>query len=410
MKRIITILITVSMMLLTGCINTQNESETIDNIPKLDIVHTTKQGGATQVYGCSFGAYYLSTQNSAIKFWDKNSNISTILCNRPECRHIDDTCTAFAPSSNYQLFMNPEENKLFLTYTKDELSDRGWPIFYIEAMDINGDNRQVIYKITDGDFYRDFAFCEDSMYFITRKFDNENKAYYFNLIELNYLTGEIKILDKFDNSRNIIAAFDNYLILEYDNGSLSHADNTIFKYDIISKEETSLYSYTANGNISSNVAYAKNNYLYIFEPISENKAKLYEVDITSNNERLINDNVSFFGLHTGVSNPAIILEDYLIISSMIPPTNGAIFPYTETYLIDLKSGEEIFINLKNTEEFIPLYEISDSLVLYIGSERTTISISNLDGTETYLNALMPQHAIINKSDYIASNKNLTILQ
>lgn len=120
--------------------------------------------------------------------------------------------------------------------------------------------------------------------------------------------------------------------------------------------------------------------------------------------------LAFFGLHTGVSNPAIILEDYLIISSMLPPTNGAIFPYTETYLIDLKSGEEIFINLKNTEEFIPLYEISDSLVLYIGSERTTISISNLDGTETYLNALMPQHAIINKSDYIASNKNLTILQ
>lgn len=410
MKKILKTIVIVLTLLLTGCISSPSNID-YHHYNNGNLTLVTKYNGATQVYGCSFGAYYLSTQNSAIKFYDNNSDISTILCNKPECRHIDETCSAYAPASNYQLFMNPEENKLFITYTKDELSDQGWPIFYIESMDINGANRQIIYKITDGDFYRDFAFAEDTMYFITRKFDSESKSYYFNLVELNYISRELKILDRFDDNRNIIAAFENYLILEYDNGSLSHANNTIYKYDIISKEETPIYNYVANGNISSNVAYAKEHYLYIFEPISEEKAQLHEINLISNTERLINDNIDYFGLHTKNINAGFINDDYVVISSSLPPVvTGTIFPYTETYAVNIQTGEITYINLKENEEYIPLYDMSDKLIMYIGSNKTIVSISNPDGTESYLNVLMPQHAIINKSDYIASNKNLTILQ
>lgn len=150
MKRFIFLLLSLTM--LCSCTNIYNDEIDSSKPDKFKTSGTLSFIETRELISQSdTGAYYMDrTENSDwnIRYIDYDTNIDTLLCNRPECTHQDASCSAFIKYTGNVYSILSSKDKLFLFST---LAEDPWINKYgesalskISVLSKNGENRKDI--------------------------------------------------------------------------------------------------------------------------------------------------------------------------------------------------------------------------------------------------------------------------
>lgn len=396
---------------MAGCSSQANIDSAIpqDIIAKDDmkLYYDMNYDGIMHVYATDNGVYYKSTTNGSLAYFDESTQYKTILCNRVECIHADETCTAFFNNMSYGIFMNQKQDKLFVSYIIEQSVTEYTPaIWRIDMLDINGSNRKTVYERKEEvELGRQFAFEGNNMYFMVNAFNPETKAMECQLIELDYITGKDRIVDVFDTTLSIKAAYDNYLILDKAPTSYSSADEVVYSYDLLT-EKLDILKENVGGYETG--VFAKDNYLYIFERTSDTTAKVSQLDLITNESKIITESVTYFGTHSATLLGASFFDNYIVILSSLPPTDGSLNLINETYVVNINTGEVKKINLKSTNDYVFMYDTNKSVIVNTDFEDITSAVvDKKTGVKNFVTVYTPIHAVIEKEDYLNSiNKKI----
>lgn len=370
-----------------------------------DLVLTTRKGGALDVVAIPSGAYFASASSAnTIAFYDDASDTIVPLCNRPECQHNAADCTAFVETSIYNLFVNSKQDKLFLNYTLNPAAGTDYSASSIYSMDLNGGNRREVFRLSRGTMYRDFAFDGNTMYFFYKDVDDNGSAFY-NLVQLDYQTGEHIVLDVFHERMKLVGAFDDFLILESYNGTLTEFGAELYTYNIDTKEKTPVYSYSSQSINDNNAwAVADGAILYTLTSNGDETATLQSIDLRTGAETTLANAVPYFGTHSSDMHGAEFADGYMFIESLQPPTGDELWPRTELHAVSLSDGSSQRIDLVHeaNQPYMFMYATQNNYIAYVGTNERTVSFANTDGTTSYMSVCMSTFKAINKEDFLNS--------
>lgn len=144
--------------------------------------------------------------------------------------------------------------------------------------------------------------------------------------------------------------------------------------------------------------------MYGFERTGERTAKLTKTDLLSGEIKTLSENVTYFGVHSDMIDPANFFGDYLVTTSALPPLGDDRPMRDETYVLDLSTGEETFVNLENNFcDYTFICATDNNVVVYATDKETEITMTDpTTGRDAYMSVLMPVHKVISYSDYLAS--------
>lgn len=402
-KKLLSMLI-LCILLLCSC--KENNSRT--NNDTLQLSYTLGPTGIFQIYSAKDGTYYKSFVNGAIGYYDDKTGEKAVLCSNMGCPHNSDACTAYFDSISYGIFMNPEQDKLFVSCTSNTRTESGDNILYLYSMEPTGQDRKVLYKEMGDDIGRTFAFDnQDNIYFFVYDYEDtsteqsiEIKLKY-NLIKLNCTTKKYETIDTFDEMYKITGAYENYLIFAKSPTSYAAEDGKLVKYNVVDKS-SEIIADNLGGYGSS--AFVNKNFMYGFERTGERTAKLTKTDLLSGEIKTLSENITYFGVHSDMIDPANFFGDYLVTTSALPPLGDDRPMRDETYVVDLSTGEETFVNLENNFcDYTFICATDNNVVVYATDKETEITMTDpTTGRDAYMSVLMPVHKVISYSDYLAS--------
>lgn len=197
----------------------KNITDNINNVSTELTQQITLDFGVADVAQGENGIYQLeingNTKGSIIEYVDFETKGKVVLCNRVECLHNNDTCTAYSDDSTASIFTNAERNKIFIiskVFKEQEYYQK------ISVLDANGENRQDIYKFAPNQETKIpniIVQNKDILYFIVEELaDIETRELARYLVGLNYNTKEFFTVKTFDRETRIIGGFDNNIVLE----------------------------------------------------------------------------------------------------------------------------------------------------------------------------------------------------
>ena len=376
-----------------------------DDASAYQLQMTTRIAGAWDVTAASEGAYFADF-STGISYFDETTGQSVPLCSRPECKHMDESCTAYVNAPFYQLFMNPEKDKLFLNCLETIDYDTYDVRHYIYAMDTNGANREEVFRMDNGNLYTAFVFGQDCLYFLVDAKDKETTKSSFNLVKVNYKTGESSVLYSFEQSEayqcaRIVGAYDNFILLDMNNNQ----NFDVMRFDVAAKESTMLFQYQTSGYADANAtAFACNESLYILEPNGEQTAKLSRQNMRTGKTVTLAQTITYFGRHSCDWASANFADDFMFLNCSTPPTDGSLNRREELYAINLQDGTEKRIDLKNEFGgcYILLGSMKNHYIVYTKSKEVTVNIRNSDGTTTPSSIGVSEYATLAKDDFLNS--------
>ncbi len=178
-----------AMLLLSGCSslsadNFPSDSSVKDSLsPTVDAFNdgepflttlTSFDGSLIPGFSTPDGFYEIlsSIQGKNIYYTDYASMSKIILCNRPECKHSDATCTGFLSGESAEIAgLFVWENKLYVNYAAPS---HDGPLTLCR-MDLNGSNREVLYTFAPAEYANDPVIADtSSLYFVIDTLRNEN--------------------------------------------------------------------------------------------------------------------------------------------------------------------------------------------------------------------------------------------
>lgn len=311
MKKIILCL---CIILLTGCQNQDRQQKNEPSATVKDENLVLKEWKYVGLQGDSNEKGYYLIKNredgiSNINYYDYETCQEVVLCNKPECKHIDETCTAylFGGSYTYEIFVYQDhlyiiENNgmaISLSAEREELGPG------IMQMDLDGQNRKEIYRMKDGFEFEHGSFVvgDDTLYipFVKNEMVETAKNQSMQISSEKYLysislkTGKAsKIMDM--KYKNMMGVYGRSIIMNsyhFDEDPQTYFDQKEYdKYDraimtakmnyavldIDSKEVTTIDA------MQDEVGYFYNNKIYSVEGTA-----LYELDFKTNSKNKIVD-------------------------------------------------------------------------------------------------------------------------
>ena len=347
-----------------------------------------------------------------MNYTDVETSQSTVLCNRIECEHDNDSCTGFIDAFSVRLFMNPKKDKLFYII-KENVAKLGSTIV---KMDINGENREELFSTDDWEepLYV-LTGNDDYLFFLTHQIVDEQIM--FTLYQLNYHNGNSSILLETKENISLVSAYDELLILETLTNVPEGNHISISSFNVNTKEKLEIDSYTKietpyevdDFDNQEKMSYVSGNFLFVFERNSPNTAKLIQQNLKTGEQKLITESASFVG---AVNNSSItgyydgylttILyspEDKLSYLEIIDTNDGTV--YTNT--LSQKAPDSIDRNNNIVKpEHRAVYimdQVQNKFIVHVGYE----TLTTLDGTKSGGRLIVS----IDKKDMLNNIENYT---
>lgn len=462
MKKILILLVTI-LLFLPSCVNQKDpnasEGET-GSAAVSDINHTGTDAEneneapqdllITDYEGCMTkdGFYYLKNIEednggySIITHLNAPSMLEIPLCNKPNCKHTDDTCNAYVKSDNFSSYLFTDQKKLYLLtedessmgnkfdFSDDDIEQNGDGVFVqrsigtgsgpqtIYSMNLDGTNRTKIMEV-DAKVRLEQPYILSGSKLYSKRSEpkekqidknsyttiNENEELVYIDLEKKTMTSLCGFKDK-----NIVGIYNDKLVIESQHSDIDpntlpsndesaylhyydNIDRSISTFDMKTQEEK-VYL-TAKTTKLESVIYEKNLACYFDK--SEKKVKKLDLDT---------------GKVTDV--PILMKKPLPCISKIVD--NKLIYAFyedkqvnaeMETYFYyDFATGEnkEMSLFIKSGEKFSVdvIDEIGDSyLVIPKHDEEKEDTWA---GTVQY-NIIKRYYALIKKSDYFSSKAN-----
>ena len=413
MKKILFILL---CLCLVGCQSNKKHVNHGEEKKELSLIYSNKRrtfDGA----GNKDGYYTINVpENGSLKYisyYDYETLQEIILCQKPECKHIDESCSAVVTEVGSVLYVHGDYIYLIENAGQvfNVLGERS-KVARIIRMNLDGSDRQTLFELEDGYQFnaRDVCFDNENMYVITYK-DTRVEMSKDNYIaiqqdeylyKINVATKEVtKLVEMKDKAiigveeRKIIfnqtvykEDIQKYLDKKDYKGYEKACMNTHLYYgtiDVDTREvKSTKYENDTEGTYyQDKVYYFKNNVFYCYD--LENKKE----------KRLVN-----FPKGNLYSETIEIIDDYIIVEEWRDYET-----YKTSYKISLKDFSYTELKQKIKKRNNPMSIIADTdkelLVLYDvegHSEKTWASTMQFEETKRYI-------GLISKEDYLNNKKN-----
>lgn len=180
MKKTILLTVALALLFLAGCGSSGTEEERGVDTAR-SFVHYYKIVLAAETEDT---IYYIGDYDCFIKYVDKATGITGVLCGRPDCKHNDETCSAYtAVLGPYCLFTN--DGRLY--WVCDSVDNFKTCSLYSVALDGTGRREELAIDTEllgrNVGSYRNFAFQEGCLYYGVIEYEIENgETVYYNYV------------------------------------------------------------------------------------------------------------------------------------------------------------------------------------------------------------------------------------
>lgn len=198
----------------------------------------TMVSGANNACTSDSGIYHteLSADGkySIIYYIDCDTLQEVPLCSSAECKHEDDTCTAYINDSNPYVFASKSDDKIFIIHKT--LLDGGYTTS-IYSMMKNGSDRKEIYRLNSGESFSlsgVIAQYDNLIYLFKDVFSDGEMSQV--LVRVDYDNNAVTDMGQFPENSKIIGADDEnlYICTEY---FVGENRTTIRKFNVKNSEE-----------------------------------------------------------------------------------------------------------------------------------------------------------------------------
>lgn len=411
-----------SLSLLTGCGASapQADSDSASAGDSLSFVDYTRQGDGG---GFAAGYYRLVPRadgSNNICFVDYQTRLQTFLCNRPECRHQDDTCPSWFPcsASGGTLFVSGG-HLFYLSFgnrNPDIVASVGEDALpQLIQMDLSGAGREVLHIFSASDLIREgIVYDSSAIYFTCDSFENfEQNGNLPQRSLYQYDLGAKKLtkLKSLTINDQIIGACKREVILSAAAGAedLSNAaedlENTISCYNVDTGAEYTVltHPFVAVGRVSDG-------YYYLYDPTT---TALSRVNLSPGaQQEVIKKEVFGEAFLSYPYEVKAVFDHHLFVMYEIPKNEEWTDYSTSLQAIDLATGKArpITIRVKKSGGLAPAKEVEivdeleDQFLVISSVEYYDVALP-LDGGSVNLPYPYFHYSLIEKQDYYSSDPN-----
>lgn len=316
------------------------------------------------------GVYFAANNN--IVYMDIATKTKTLLCNRVECLHNDDTCDSFFHNMPEVIFTNATKKLLFVVHRNDLSSTES----IISVCNMSGSERKEIATINSNQtLYYSFVDDGENIYYVCMNVEDGNVTYIVK--KTNYISGKSSTILSSPNNLQLLTAYNNKLIFwtntysSSDTSYFTEMNNLIFEFDITTGKTNDIVSYTSKKNDQEEAYFLYNNYMIQFHNNMNGKATVYKTNLLTGEKMLLSNEYPFYG-YISQNNYRMIIDNVLYLHLLQPMTESTSYR-SELYGIDLNSGE-----IKKSTLQLYNYLIED------GSSASEITnYPKIDGIELY---------------------------
>lgn len=353
--------------------------------------------------------YYLSetsTDGSAlITYIDYKTQSKVPLCNRPECKHEDDTCFAYT-SRGVILFVVGDQ--LYLYYPEMASGKGGESnrenLARIEVSNLDGTGRRVFYFF-DADTQITYGILTDGkfIYYSRHKYaleDDQIKVDY-EFVQQDLSNGNIVELMPLSEQKKVVDVKNNYIFFEEfvskPNGNVEYVVTAAQKKLNSIEEEHEVLRCDYDKSvllIKSGVAYRYNKEKKTLEKEDLLTGKIVSVAIDYSFNDFFNSNSRL--MIDAVYEPYLILKGHKkreLFEFIVHMDTGEVHPNSLYYINYL--DEKMFFQIKS--------EFENYFLIISGSNPINIMVNYTD-TPLSMTIEKAQYSIINKEDYFNMQK------
>ena len=408
MKQVLSVLLAGTLFFFTACTPTQAGS----NATAAPTAQTDKELTAcTAVNDKGFYSVEVYRQDIAnIMYLDFATGQQVFLCNRPECKHDNESCNSYISIKGHYApaLLLAGQNLLFMRTGGDE----EFPP-QIGIADLDGANRRTLCEFKSNqnigtEFYTDGSF----LYFDLTTTNKEDLTQTESVVKVSLQTGQLDTLHTYPANEAphiFFGAYQGKLIVDADLvdaagkpwRSFYWMDTSKTDGDALSKEPFYTYDTQQEGTLFFGECMYTINY---------NSNILIEKNMTTGHqqnwncssitqEMLENETLTVIPLFENylalfVAEPSD-KEDYILKEYLLNLTDGSITPET---LRCLYNGHDL--------QILGFYQ--DSICVIVNYKDVTFQFEDEEGMHEY-ESVTPVYAMIDKKDYIASNPNYRII-
>lgn len=416
MKKILFILL---CLCLVGCQSNKESINQKKEKKESSLVFSLKSS-VLQGAGNDKGYYTINLSNDRMRyitFYDYETLQEVVLCQKPECKHLETNCSAVVTGGMSVLYVN--ENYIYLIENTGQvlnvLGERS-KVAHITRMNLDGSDREILFELEDGYQFNTSNVCFDnenmyvSIYKDTRvEMSKDNHIAIQQdeyLYKINVETKEvIKLVEMKDKhikgvkGRKIIfnqivykEDLQKYLDKKDYEGYDKACMNTELYYGIIdvdTREVKSVkYENDMDGSYYQNkFYYFKNNVLYCFDPASQKE------------EQMVTFSEGCFYNETEFINDYVIVEEWKDYETYQTSYKVSLkdFSYTELKHKIEKKNEPMSILAKTDKDLLVVYDVEGY------NEKTWASTMQFEETKRYI-------GLISKEDYLNNKKNFKTIK
>lgn len=410
-------------MLVVGCLSDGEKKQTSPTSNKVDNTseETLKAMHELDHAGNEKGFYHIidreNEEGDAIKnimYVDYGTLQEIYLCNKPNCKHMDASCSSYLPfdiaviqnllvDDNYLYVVN-NNNASNVAFFGGEGETMKEQPSTIKRMDLDGENQKELVKLKDGEYFGDLFYRQGDQIITTaeKDLDKQNKDITLIRIDASGKRTNIKKLEKAE----LIGAYENQVLLlksdfynsfdasESDESymnRLRNAQSELVKMSLKDKKETSLI--TKDLVTLQGATYVEDALYY------KSESTIQQIHLKDGKEAVIADNLS----HTaGIS---IIKDQHILYTNWEDVSLNA--GMLDSYIIDLKTMKQTKMELETT---LP----KEYMQILAANKDHYLIIYDYDAKDEYMehfgvnqvNVNDVRYALIKKEDYWNNNLNI----
>lgn len=408
---------------------TGQESPVPSNIPEIETsspLFFWGQTNGTLGAGCGTDSgyyYWCETDSTHANLWyaDYNEQATTPLCSRPDCLHVDETCTSWLGwRGGYPQIATNGEN-LILVYSNtsaayfEQYQDAA--LANIQVMNLDGSEKNSILTLpTNQDIQLGVA-CDESHVYVITATENQASTIEMELCSISSEDGTLRSLYSLPKGSSFIAGVSGRMIIiktftEPDGGSLYSDDDQqiISCVDVDTGECVHQEKLPFGIDAMALQTLIESNKLFVFSPKDN---CIYTKDLITGDELenfdgVIKDTIQYGQLVRAFGSKVIFSETYTSSETQEP----------SYFWIDIENGNRGQLALKGSYgttargnfTIVPICQIRGNFLTVSQCSSKTITYFDGKGHTIEAVTVVPQYAFISTQNYWSNVPNFDQLE
>ncbi len=382
----------------------------------MEFVNLQSRSGASGTEDGYYEPGTLSGKGNLILYTDYATKQRIPLCNRPECLHNDDTCTAWVSRSFVPFAAG---GKLYIIYNSTENPSLSVEDQYqrIEQMDLNGENRKVLVRFEANKEMTGNIVCDGTYFYVIRERVESATSASYELLRISLSDGSVETLEELDKQYFLLGGWGSQLLLK----DIDFAEmvpltelykldgrvntNTLSLYDIDSKRLSVLEQWDSS---EKSVLTCRDK---MYALVYGDTPLLVETNLQTKEEKIVCDEFPFPVLSSSYLSE--IWDGYLIIQTSESDENKS-EQISREFCVNCNTGSvnELSNKYERNGKEIPyliLAQTQGFFLIQSGVEEYTITASAPDGSKFETTSSRSILALISKEDYFNNEDTVNII-